>query len=161
MIRGSNDALAKNKIMSNKIILINVGLNVNGVPALSPKDVFNSFSKVKSLRGYAFNVVQSGTEATVSALCIIDNVEQALSDLGTLVCPALKQDAVAIWDVESGRVACKGWLVGPKALEWGGEFNGAFFLDLDGIALHPAHTSDILSDFEARGTDDNGELLSS
>ena len=141
----------------NKVVILNIGLNVAGVPTHSPIQVFRALYDVESLRSYAYNVAQSDTEATVSILCVLEDVEKALAGVAGPLCTTLQQDCISIWDIESGRGAgAAGWLVGPQASEWGGAFKPEYFLDLDGVLLVEKGSPDL---YAARGSDDNGEPL--
>jgi hypothetical protein len=148
--------------MNNRIIVLNVGVNVGGVPTHSPKDIFLALYEVASLRAYAYNVAQSPTEATVAILCVVEDVEKALAGIGGHLCADLKQDCISVWGVESGRhLSAEGWLVGPNAAAWGGQFDATQFYDLDGKPLaNRVVTKDASADlYASRGTDDNGEPL--
>lgn len=103
--------------------LLNVGLHVNGRPALSSLQVLRALRwiGVEPLRGA---IHESDTEPTFVVEVDRPLHQAALDALAN----ALQQEAVAQWSDGHGRLA------GPKAALWG-PFDPAFFLTLDGKRL--------------------------
>ncbi len=105
--------------------VFNIGSAVHGV------DNVLSITEVQAALNDAgfgvrdFKVAQSGTETTYVLTTYffgdwdINGVERAVNDLSI----ALRQDCIAY--THNG----KGYLVGPKAADWGGEFNPAYFIE--------------------------------
>lgn len=112
------------------IIDMNIGLVTSED---SGKLTIDTDQALDALRSRAFRVIdyrvaQSDTEKTLVVSCSVDNqtpIHQVSFDIERL-CDTLKQDAIA------GRLhfgeAKAGFLIGPKAAEWGGKFIEEYYL---------------------------------
>jgi len=104
---------------------INVGMNIgDGTLKLTTKEIKDTLKRfgvdIKSGK-----VVQSGTEPTYSITLSKGLNESQMNELSI----ALKQDAIP--QIVNG----KGGLYGPKAADWGGEFNPGYFLGKNGKSI--------------------------
>jgi hypothetical protein len=108
-------------------IILNIGLNVDGLPAFTPAFALKALGRYFLLEGH--EVVTSATEQTVVALVTarpFDNVDLRVFDLAC----NLHQQAIA-WAYEAN-VGVTGTLTGPEAHLWdGGRFNREFFTTYD------------------------------
>lgn len=109
----------------------NVGSAVKGQDkALSQTDVLRTLYYAGFSDAEIIKEEQSSTETTYVIIASNfrdwtgDGHEVAVYDL----CEALEQDAIA-YKVVHAPGAYVGFLVGPKAEDWGGEFNDAYFID--------------------------------
>ena len=117
-----------------KTILLNIGMARKGQPDLTTGQVRAALVREDiSLLQHATHV--STTEQTFVARVILPaspdtRHEAAEGDVQALyrVAQRLSQDCIAAWDGSAGI------LVGPNAAAWG-EFNGKFFLNLNGTTL--------------------------
>lgn len=103
----------------------NIGTAVNGVDnTLKAQDVFLSLQSVGFGGVRIVGVKPSDTETTL--IVEADSLPlQSLNHKGAVyvLCQALNQDAIAYTLNDAG------YLVGPKAADWGGEFNPEYFLN--------------------------------
>lgn len=109
----------------------NVGSAVNGIDkALSQITVLHTLY----LAGFSdAEVIKEEVSATETTYVIIASNFKDWANKGHIdavysVCEALEQDAIA-YKVVHAPGAYVGFLVGPKAEDWGGEFNEAYFID--------------------------------
>lgn len=103
---------------------VNIGLAVNGGHKLSPEHAIAVLRTVGGVAPLRSSVRVSDTEPTLVAELRSPLHASAAYE----VAKRLHQDAIAQWD---GR---EGFLYGPAASAWG-EFDPAFFLNLDGSRL--------------------------
>lgn len=106
-------------------ILLNIGLNTpsgDPVASLGMERIYEAGKLLETFRkSVALHV--SDTEETLVVECDdFDLVDEMIE-----LCRLLDQDCIALHDTETG----KGFLVGPRAHEWG-EFDPTKFLLLDG-----------------------------
>lgn len=115
-------------------IILNIGLNVDGVPAFTPAFALKSVGRFFNVE--AHEVVTSSTEQTVVAL--VSAPEGGLAEIDTngcifeLAC-RLNQQAIAY--AYEANVEATGVLTGPEARLWdGGRFNRAYFISYEEAA---------------------------
>lgn len=109
----------------------NIGSAVNGVD-----QVIDADTVLATLRQHGFvqpeliKTAMSETETTyvVVASDRIDYNMQGHRATVYAVCEALQQDAIA-YKIVDDKGAYVGYLVGPKAKEWGGAFIPEYFID--------------------------------
>lgn len=112
------------------LIDLNIGLVTSedsGKQAISVDRVLEELSS-RAFRIVSHRVEQSDSEPTLVVLCSVDNqtpIYQVPFDIERL-CDTLKQDAIA------GRLhfaeAKAGFLLGPKAADWGGKFIEEYYI---------------------------------
>lgn len=109
----------------------NIGSAVNGNDkALSADEVRQALYRAGFKDVEVIKTAMSDTETTyvVVASGLRDSDKVAHWTVVYDVCEELQQDAIA-YKVVHGPGAYVGFLVGPKAEDWGGEFNEAYFID--------------------------------
>ena len=107
-------------------IILNIGLHDAGANRIGAK----AFAKAASAAAFYFAAEsiraeqqQSASEPTaVIELTVEPQNLLALEFIADQLCQTLRQDAVAF------TVDGTGHLLGPKAAEWGGQFNAEYFL---------------------------------
>jgi hypothetical protein len=109
-------------------LLLNIGLNINGVEALTPDQILNTVTNALSVRPEAFYIrTATSGERTACISCRTLMVEDQLVGVIMHLCNKLQQEAIAgRFYVPFG--ALRNFLIGPKAEAWGGEFNPEFWL---------------------------------
>lgn len=136
LTKNIRDKETKNMSFQSDYALLNIGLNVNGVEALTVIDVVNAIGA----RGVAIKqiaVVESDTENTA-----VVGISPPLTRNGAaMLAAALRQDAIALWDSSrffrnrserrADDMQRAGMLAGPKAEAWG-EFDPARFFGFNG-----------------------------
>lgn len=109
-------------------IHLNIGLNINGVESLQMPQI--AVALEQALPGMEIResyIRQSSTERTA---CIILRWSGAYDAFGRGImhlCDLLSQEAIAGKWFEPGARTIQ-FLIGPKAAEWGGEFNEDYWL---------------------------------
>lgn len=107
------------------MIKFNIGLAVNGVD--KELDVISVYLTLES-QGFKDIKIVKVAESTTETTVVVEssgipatgpNVRQRVY----YTCQALNQDAIAY------KINDQGYLVGPKAAEWGGEFKQEFFIE--------------------------------
>lgn len=106
--------------------IFNIGSAVNGVDkTLSEIDVLYELQQANFYDAEIIRTVQSDTETTYVVVC--DGFYNWFGTPHTVAVHALaqklRQDAIAY------KVGNTGFLVGPKAEDWGGEFKQEYFID--------------------------------
>lgn len=110
----------------------NVGSAVNGQDkALSRETVLQALWHAGFTDAEIIKEAMSDTETTyvIEALKFRDWHDKGHESAVFDVCEALHQDAIAYKVTYSTNTAYCGFLVGPKAEDWGGEFNPEYFID--------------------------------
>lgn len=108
-------------------LTLNIGLHSNLGGSIRPAHVL---AEIQGLLGTVTNysVRDSDTEPTlVVDVAATGDVKPRLFHLSRL----LRQDCVAAW-LPADR---EGLLTGPKAEDWGGTFNGEYFVQHNGVRL--------------------------
>lgn len=109
----------------------NIGSAVNGQDkALSRETVLQAMYRNGFTDAEIIKEEMSSTETTyvIVAFKFRDWHDKGHENAVYDVCEALKQDAIA-YKVVHAPGAYVGFLVGPKAEDWGGEFNAEYFID--------------------------------
>lgn len=110
-------------------IHLNIGLNIAGVEALQmPQIAVALEAALPGMKIRESYIRQSATERTA---CIILRWAGAYDAFGRgimQVCALLSQEAIAGKWFEPNAATIQ-FLIGPKAAEWGGEFNPEYWLD--------------------------------
>lgn len=107
----------------------NIGSAVNGIDkALSAEEVRQALYRAGFKDAEVIKTEMSDTETTY---VVVASGLRGMVDHWSVVydvCEALQQDAIA-YKVVHAPGAYVGFLVGPRAEDWGGEFNEAYFID--------------------------------
>lgn len=112
--------------------IFNIGSAVNGHDkALTRRDVAHALYLVGFADAEVIKEEMSNTETTYVVLAsnFRDWAGTGHEQAVWAVCEALEQDAIA-YKVMYNSGSYVGFLVGPKAEDWGGEFNEDYFINL-------------------------------
>jgi hypothetical protein len=109
-------------------LLLNIGLNINGVEALTPDQILDTVTLALGVMPEAFYIRTAASgERTACISCRTLMVEDQLDGVIMHLCNKLQQEAIAgRFYVPFG--SQRDFLIGPKAEAWGGDFNEEYWL---------------------------------
>lgn len=106
------------------LVSFNIGSAIDGIDnSITPLEAVQMLHK-HGFSLVAFRIAQSDSETTyvIQANFLASPAAVALRLIVHGLCEDLEQDAIAY------KVGGTGFLVGPKAADWGGEFNPEYFI---------------------------------
>ena len=115
-------------------ITLNIGLALEGKPNLTADEALAAV-KTSGLLVGRYATVQSDTEPTLVVDARTDSAVMIPFNASVWqIADALSQDCIAVYIPNTNKPAAEGMLIGPRAAAWG-EFNPAYFIDIDGNRL--------------------------